>query len=145
MDRGIKSRGWHLVINNPADVVMTHERIKSIVENINAVEYWCMCDEIGSSGIYHTHIFLAFANPKNFIKLRNDFPQAHIELAQGTLQENRDYIAKAGRWEKYKKYEKHLSNTFEEFGEISLRYQKKRKNTLLNIMLKCMERMRIKK
>ncbi|MDD3417363.1 MAG: hypothetical protein PHY47_25800 [Lachnospiraceae bacterium] len=144
MDKELKSSKWHLVINNPADVGMTHEKIKLTVENMKAVEYWCMCDEIGLSGIYHTHIFISFAIAKCFSKLKNDFPQAHIEAAKGILQDNRDYIAKDGKWEKDIKHEINLPDTFEEFSNISLKCQKKRKNTLFNKMLKCMERMRTK-
>ncbi|MDD3417372.1 MAG: replication protein [Lachnospiraceae bacterium] len=121
-----RTRKWLLTINNPADFGWTHDRIKLTVENIKAVEYWCMCDEIGEQGTYHTHIFLAFTNAKAFSKLKKDFPQAHFDMCKGTAQDNRDYIAKEGKWENDKKHETNLPDTFEEFGEMPMERQGQR-------------------
>lgn len=60
-----------------------------------------MCDEIGSEGTYHTHLYIVFQNPKLHTVLANAFPGAHRENVKGTSQQNRDYVLKDG--EKYNK------------------------------------------
>ena len=53
----IQSHKWLLTINNPQDHGMTHDEIIDRAQKFNP-DYFCMADEIGESGTYHTHIFL---------------------------------------------------------------------------------------
>lgn len=76
-----------------------------------------MCDEIGLNGTYHTHLFLYSVNPKRFDTIKNLFQIAHIEAAKGTIQENRDYIRKEGKYADSIKAETNIKETFEESGE----------------------------
>lgn len=77
--------------------------------------YWCMCDEIGENGTYHTHIYFVAKNGVMFDTVKNRFCGAHIEECFGTHEENYNYVRKIG--EKFaSKKETNLENTFEEFG-----------------------------
>lgn len=94
------SRKWQLTFNNPIEHGWTHDKIKTVLESFNHIAYWCMSDEQGlKESTPHTHLFINLA-PTNcrFSTLRNKFPGAHIEKANGTSQQNKDYVQKAGKW-----------------------------------------------
>lgn len=112
-----QSRKWQLTINNPLDHGYAHKDIIDKFSNITKLNYWCMCDEIGENGTYHTHIFLYRVNPMRFDMIKKLFPVAHIEAAKGTIQENRDYIRKEGKYADSVKAETNIKETFEESGE----------------------------
>ncbi len=79
--------------------------------------YWCMCDEIGKEGTYHTHIFFVAKSGVMFDTVQNRLYGAHIEKALGTYEDNYNYIRKLGV--KYEdKKETNLPDTFEEFGTL---------------------------
>lgn len=56
MGKDTQSRKWQLTINNPVEKGYTHDFIKSILSGLTSVIYWCMADEVGEQGTYHTHI-----------------------------------------------------------------------------------------
>jgi len=116
MAKDTRSRKWQVTINNPVDHGLDHARIRAGLETME-LEYACMCDEIGKEGTYHTHVFVQGKNQIRFSTMKNKFPGSHFEMANGTAQQNRDYIKKEGKWEKDKKKETNLAETFEEFGE----------------------------
>lgn len=134
-----QSRKWQLTFNNPEEHGFDHEAIKTAIGTLAAVSYWCMCDEIGTEGTYHTHLYIAFGGPKTHTVIGNAFPGAHRENVKGTSQQNRDYVLKDG--EKYNKqpdgtYDytdssgtRHQgtnhSATFEEWGEMPQEHQGK--------------------
>lgn len=137
-----QSRKWQLTFNNPAEHGFAHDAIVAGIENLASVVYWCMCDEVGSEGTYHTHVYLCFQNPKMHTVLANAFPGAHRENVRGTSQQNRDYVLKDG--EKYNKQsdgtydyvdssgKRHqgtnYSDTFLEWGELPHEHQGKSKD-----------------
>ena len=45
---------------------MEHAAIRTRIEEMSGCLYWCMCDEIGEQGTYHTHVYMAFKNAKEF-------------------------------------------------------------------------------
>lgn len=112
-----QSRKWALVINNPKDCGLDHD---AIIEKLHLFRpaYFCLADEIGESGTYHTHIYLFSHSPIRFSTVKNRFPPAHIEKALGTSMENRDYVTKSGKWANTKKAETSVEDTFFEFGEV---------------------------
>lgn len=125
--KDIQARGWQLTINNPAEKNLGHKEIKEILTAIPSVVYWCMCDEVGAEGSTpHTHIYFKARNPVKFSTLKNKFPTAHMEKAQGTPQENREYIRKEGKWADTEKKETNLADTFEEWGELPKGHKGKR-------------------
>ena len=120
-----QSRKWLLTIENPSDHDLTHD---ILIDKLNTlkVDYFCLCDEIGKEGTYHTHLFIYSENQKRFSTIKNTFPSAHIDKAFGTCQQNRDYVRKEGKWADTEKKETNLPETFEEFGEVPDEQQGKR-------------------
>ena len=112
-----QSRKWQLTINNPQDHGMTHDVIIDCAQKFNP-DYFCMADEIGACGTYHTHVYLYSTSPMRFGTLKRRFPTAHIEKAIGTSQENRDYMRKEGKWAETAKAETRVEGTFKEFGVL---------------------------
>lgn len=110
-----QSRKYQITLNNP--VAHGHSR-KSIQETIASLnpQYYCMGDEIGKEGTPQTHIFVFRNSPIRFNTLKNKFPDAHIETAYGSCQENRDYITKSGKWLDSDKTETTVKDSFFEFG-----------------------------
>ena len=112
-----QSRKWTLTINNPKDYGFDHANIRSLL-NLFCPDYYCLADEIATTGTYHTHIFIYSKSPMRFSTLKNRFPIAHIEKAMGSAKDNRDYILKQGKWEDTEKSETSVEGTFYEFGTL---------------------------
>ena len=116
-----QGRKWQLTLNNPIEKGFCHERIKTELGKLKSTVYWCMSDEIGTGEeTPHTHIFIAFSSAVRFSTLKNLFHSAHIERANGTSQDNRDYIAKDGKWKDTDKGETIIDGSFEEWGDMPL-------------------------
>lgn len=62
MAKNEQSRKYLLTINNPADCGLTHDKIKALVQSLSPA-YFCMADEIASTGTHHTHVFLYRPSP----------------------------------------------------------------------------------
>lgn len=118
MARSQAARKYQLTINNPIDHGFDRETLHNILDGLKSCIYWCMCDEIGEKGTLHTHVYLAFRNAVEFSMIQERFYGAHIEIARGSHQENRDYIRKVGKWQDDAKHETNLPDTFEESGEL---------------------------
>lgn len=116
MPRNKAYRKFQLTFNNPQEHEYDHDSIRRILQDISGIVYWCMCDEEGST--YHTHLYVAFENAKEFSMMQRRFYGAHIEAARGTHRENRDYIRKEGKWRDSDKSETNKPETFEESGEL---------------------------
>ena len=117
MANNTQSRKWALVINNPKDAGLTHERIAEIL-SLFSPGYYCMGDEIAETGTFHTHVFLYSPSPIRFATLKNRLPVAHIEKAYGSAKENRDYITKSGKWANTGKAETTVEGSFTEWGTL---------------------------
>lgn len=124
MAQNPQSRKWQITINNPDDKDFNHERIKEELNKLKSIIYWCFADEIGEEKTPHTHIYLVCSSPVRFSTLKNLFEAAHFERANGTSQDNRNYILKSGsKWENTKKAETTVEGSFEEWGEIPIERQ----------------------
>lgn len=119
-----QSRKWSLVINNPKSVGLDHEAIKEILAKF-APQYYCLADEIATTGTEHTHIFVMSDSPIRFSTMKNRFPLAHIEKTYGSAQENRDYIRKEGKWANTDKAVTSVPGTFEEWGYLPTEREEK--------------------
>ena len=117
MATNTQSRKWMLTINNPQTCELDHDRIREIL-SLFSPDYFCMADEIATTGTYHTHIYLYSTSAIRFDTIQRRFPTAHIEKANGTTRENRDYILKSGKWADTEKAETSVEGTFYEFGEV---------------------------
>ena len=93
---GIQRQAFLLTINNPQKYDMGHERIKqNLVMNFPTLKFFCMADEIGEQGTYHTHVYMilymdkiekirqAFLNEKFKGKRRLDLHVTYIWGATG--------------------------------------------------------------
>ena len=112
-----QSRKWIIVINNPIENGLTRDIILEILMRF-LPDYFCTADEVGENGTYHTHIFIYSRSPIRFNTLKNRLPTAHIEQAHGTVQQNRDYIQKSGKWENDEKAETTIEGSFFEYGNM---------------------------
>ena len=117
MENNTQARKWALVINNPLEAGLDHAAIREILRRF-APSYFCMADEVATTGTYHTHIFLLAPSPIRFSTIKNRFPTAHIEKAYGSAKANRAYILKEGHWADTDKAETSVSGTFEEWGDL---------------------------
>ena len=117
MENNTQARKWALVINNPLGAGLDHAAIREILYRFSPT-YFCMADEIATTGTYHTHIFLLAPSPIRFSTIKHRFPTAHIEKAYGSAKTNRAYILKEGRWADTDKAETSVSGTFEEWGDL---------------------------
>ena len=73
----IQRRRFMLTINNPEKYEMSHEKIIEAIHSAFAKQgiiYFCLCDEIGESGTYHTHIFIMTTKKKRWSAVQNAFP-----------------------------------------------------------------------
>lgn len=123
MSNDSQSRKWQITINNPTDKGFTHEHIRETLAGMKSVIYWCMADEIGENGTYHTHIYLQGRGGINFSTIKKRFDGGHFEIAKGSALQNREYVSKSGKWEKDKKSETCVDGTFEEWGEMPVERQ----------------------
>lgn len=103
MQADSRSRKWQITINNPVEKGYTHEKIVEILKEFKSIVYYCMSDEIGEAGTYHTHIFIAAGSGIRFSTLLNRFEKCHFEMANGNCQQNRDYVFKESKWKNDKK------------------------------------------
>jgi hypothetical protein len=125
MTKDPQGQKWHLTVNNPLEKGFTHERIKSDLCKLQSAIYWCMADEKGTEEeTPHTHIFIVFSSAVRFSTIKKLFESAHIERVKGTAQENRDYIAKEGKWKETDKAKTNIAGTFEEWGEMPIERQR---------------------
>lgn len=113
-----QSRKWQLTINNPADKGLDHEHLKLALNKFKGLAFYCMADEVGlETQTPHTHIFMVLRSPAMFSTVKNRFPDAHIEAARGSIIENRDYVAKSGKWENDPKSDTRVEGSFEASAE----------------------------
>lgn len=107
----------------------THEKINLYMEK-KGFNYWCLSDEIGEKGTFHTHIFGFKKGCIRKSTLINGFKIAHVENVIRPCSINRAYIFKEGIYNRdengfYKyikngkeKSGKNLIDTHEEYGEM---------------------------
>lgn len=118
MARDSKSRKWQITINNPLDKGYDRAKIKDTLTDLKSLIYFCMADEAGET--HHTHIYVVFSDAVRFSTLKNKFNEAHLEIAKGTSEQNRNYIAKDGKWANDKKHGTSIPGTFEEYGDMPI-------------------------
>lgn len=131
LEKDTRHRKYLLTINNPGDD-WSHEKIRNALESIQ-LKYWCLADEVGlQEQTPHGHIYFVAKNAAiRFSTVKKLFPTAHIEPAQGSSEENRDYVQKSGKWSDDPKGETTIQGTFEEWGELPVERQGERTDLAL--------------
>lgn len=128
-----QSLKFNLTVNNLQEVGLTLEDMdRAILDNINP-QYYVRSQEIGESGTTHFHAALFRPAPIRFNTLKRLLPTAHIEKAYGSMEENRDYIAKGGKWAATGKADTAVPGTFKEYGQIPAA-QEEKATTMSTIM-----------
>lgn len=124
MSSNTQSRKWMFVINNPLDAGLDHTALAEILRRFSP-DYYCLADEIATTGTFHTHGALYSHSPIRFTTLKNRLPVAHLEKAFGSMAENRAYIRKDGKWADTVKAETTVSGSFEEWGTLPAESEEK--------------------
>lgn len=125
-----QARAFLLVINNWEQHGLTKESILERVATLQP-DYYCYSEEIGINGTPHVHIYVTKKSAWRFQTIKNKFPCAHIEKAYGSAKENRDYVAKEGKWAGTEKSETKIEGSFCEFGIMPTRKETSDKTTKL--------------
>lgn len=110
-----QARKWLLTINNPLTAGLNHSVIVDLLVQFHPA-YFCLADEIATTGTFHTHVYLYSHSPIRFGTVKRRFPTAHIDKALGSSAENRDYIRKEGKWAGTDKVETQVADSFLEYG-----------------------------
>ena len=114
-----QQKAYFLTFNNPLDHDYSHDNIIDIIHSKfkNRI-YFCLCDEISSTGTPHKHLYILLSKKKRWSSVQNAFKHAHIEAeTKGSPQECRAYIRKEGA-KHQNKAETNLPDTFYEEGQI---------------------------
>lgn len=124
MANNAQSRKWMLTINNAVEYGFNHD---VIIENAKQFmpDYFCLADEIATTGTFHTHLYIFSKSPMRFSTLKARFSVAHIDRAYGSSQENRDYIRKEGKWADDSKVETKIEGSFFEWGKMPTETEEK--------------------
>ncbi len=112
-----QGKKWLITINNPLEKGLSHEEIKEKMESFPSLLYWCMSDEKGEAGTYHTHLFIMLGHATRFSTVKKQIP-GHIDRARGSVAENRAYVQKSGKWSEDAKADTSIPGTFEEWGTM---------------------------
>lgn len=139
MEDNTRSMKWLLTINNPDKEIIKEENgaveitkydydniMNKLKEFVN-LRYWCMSYEIGlEEKTPHIHLFLCFENQIRFRTIKAIFPHPHIDKCKGSVQENKDYVFKEGKWKYSAKSETRIEGKQFEGGEMPEEMQGKR-------------------
>ena len=112
-----QSKKWNLTLNNPSDYGFTRERLLDLLNQLSPT-YLAITDEISEEGTPHTHIYLQRNSNLRFSTIKRKFPTAHIERAYGSAKQNRDYLAKDGKWANTEKAKTSVEGSFYEWGDL---------------------------
>ena len=110
-------RKYMITIHHPQERGLDHQMIKDILASLNAT-YWCIADEVATTGTPHTHVFIFRKGAIRVDTIRRKFPGCHFDACQGTCAEARAYIRKEGKWAETEKAETSVPGTFEEGGTM---------------------------
>lgn len=119
----MQARSYLITLNNPSKYGYTREQIISLVKMLSVV-YACLCYEVGEQGTEHVHIYVTRKSPIRFARIKNLFPEAHIDKAYGSAKSNRDYITKSGDWADSEKSHTNMPETFWEIGTMPPEHEK---------------------
>ena len=83
-----KARSYCLTINN-----WTPEHVETLKQE--KYKYLLIGNEIApTTNTPHLQVYISYPNPRSFNAIKNSFPTAHIEIANGTPEQNKAYCSK---------------------------------------------------
>lgn len=118
MARDPQMRKVNLTINNPSEMGLDLDTLDELIRTKLNPQYFCRSKEIGENGTEHFHAAIFRPSPYRFSTIKRTFPTAHIEKAYGSMSENRDYVAKGGKWAATDKADTSVPGTFAEYGTL---------------------------
>lgn len=129
MEKDTQSRKWLLTFQGShIQFGFNHTKIKEELSQLKSVVYYCLADEIGLTSQnnqieqpkLHSHLFIFSDSPIRASTLERHFPKVHRDACKGGVNQNREYVAKIGKWENHEKSLTKIENSFEEHGDIPL-------------------------
>lgn len=115
----IQSRKFLGTLNNPQDWGYDSDKVIRLLSELAGCRYIAIAEEIGAlEHTPHMHFFVVYKNPKAESTMRNVVPKAHWDPCRGTIEQNRDYVFKQGKWVDSEKGTTALPETQREWGEI---------------------------
>jgi hypothetical protein len=87
----VRSRSWLFTHNNHTEDVCTAVTALSL-----ACVYMIVGEEVGASGTPHLQGYLYMKEAKTLSSMRKKLPGAHLTIASGTPQQNKDYCSATG-------------------------------------------------
>lgn len=106
-------------LNNPEKWGYDQDKIIKILSELAGCLYISIAEEIGAQEhTPHYHFFVVYKNCKPLSTMCNAIPKAHWDPCRGTIEQNRDYVFKTGKWADSEKGTTALPETQREWGEI---------------------------
>lgn len=133
----VRSRKWLLTCNNPDKHNWDYEKIESSLTGFSNFLYGCWCTEKGlKEATEHFHLFLHFKSAVTDDRLHKVFERSswHSDKCRGTTQDNRDYVAKKGKYAESEKAKTSIDGSFREVGEFIEERGQGKRSDLLDIM-----------
>lgn len=114
-----QSRKFLGTLNNPTEWGYDQDKIIRILSELAGCRYIAIAEEIGAQEhTPHLHIFVVYKNPKALSTMINTVPKVHWDPCRGTIEQNRDYVFKQGKWVDSEKGTTALPETQREWGEL---------------------------
>lgn len=115
----IQSRKFLGTLNNPTEWGYDQDKVIRLLSELAGCRYIAIAEEIGVlEHTPHMHFFVVYRNPKAKSTMCNTVPKAHWDPCRGTIEQNRDYVFKQGKWVDSEKGTTALPETQREWGEI---------------------------
>lgn len=115
----IQSRKFLGTLNNPTEWGYDQDKVIRLLSELAGCHYIAIAEEIGVlEHTPHMHFFVVYRNPKAKSTMCNTVPKAHWDPCRGTIEQNRDYVFKQGKWVDSEKGTTALPETQREWGEI---------------------------
>lgn len=106
-------------LNNPEAWGYNQDKIIKILSELAGCRYIAIAEEIGAQQhTPHYHFFVVYKNCKPLSTMCNAIPKAHWDPCRGTIEQNRDYVFKQGKWADSEKGTTALPETQREWGEL---------------------------
>jgi hypothetical protein len=106
---------------------MRYNSIEDITELLKGklkATYFCLSEEISTMGTHHYHVYFVLETAVHFDVIRSFFLGAHIEKCLGSPCQNRQYVAKEGKWADTEKgdADRKVEGSFIEWGVLPSSY-----------------------
>lgn len=87
-----RHHGWCLTVNNPGE-----DYVQRFRENVLHMDYSIVGRELApTTGTVHLQAYVHWTNGKTMARMRQLFPGAHLTVALGSPEQNREYCSKGG-------------------------------------------------